>query len=62
MIVLLALLNDAAILSIAHDRGRSSDEPGVWNMQEILGIARALGLIDGSPASGFSTWVRVSSN
>jgi len=44
MIVLLALLNDGAILSIAYDRVRYSDEPEVWNMRLVLGIASALGV------------------
>jgi H+-transporting ATPase len=44
MIVLLALLNDGAILSIAYDRVRASNEPRAWNMQEVLGIATALGV------------------
>ena len=44
MIVLLALLNDGAILSIAYDRVRASDEPEAWNMPLTLGIATVLGL------------------
>jgi H+-transporting ATPase len=44
MIVLLALLNDGAILSIAYDRVRYSDKPEVWNMREVLGIASVLGI------------------
>jgi H+-transporting ATPase len=44
MIVLLALLNDGAILSIAYDRVHYSDEPEKWNMREVLGIATILGL------------------
>ena len=44
MIVLLALLNDGAILSIAYDRVRYSDQPEVWRMREILGVASVLGL------------------
>jgi H+-transporting ATPase len=44
MIVLLALLNDGAILSIAYDRARYSDKPEAWNMREVLGIATALGV------------------
>ena len=37
MIVLLALLNDGAILSIAYDRVRYSNQPEVWNMRIVLG-------------------------
>jgi H+-transporting ATPase len=44
MIVLLALLNDGAILSIAYDRVRYSDQPEAWNMRMVLGIATVLGV------------------
>jgi H+-transporting ATPase len=44
MIVLLALLNDGAILSIAYDRVRYSDEPEAWNMRVVVGIATILGI------------------
>ena len=44
MIVLLALLNDGAILSIAYDRVRYSEKPEAWNMRMVLGIATMLGL------------------
>ena len=44
MIVLLALLNDGAILSIAYDRVRYSDRPERWEMSRVLGVATALGL------------------
>ncbi len=44
MIVLLALLNDGAILSIAYDRVRYANEPERWNMRLVLGVASVLGL------------------
>jgi H+-transporting ATPase len=44
MIVLLALLNDGAILSIAYGRTHYSDEPERWNMPIVLGIATVLGI------------------
>ena len=44
MIVLLALLNDGAILSIAYDRVRYSDQPEAWKMRLVLGIASVLGV------------------
>ncbi|MEN6621117.1 MAG: plasma-membrane proton-efflux P-type ATPase [Smithella sp.] len=44
MIVLLALLNDGAILSIAYDNVRYSDRPEAWEMQKVLGIASVLGV------------------
>ena len=44
MIVLLALLNDGAILSIAYDRVHYSDRPEAWNMRVVLGLATVLGV------------------
>jgi H+-transporting ATPase len=44
MIVLLAVLNDGAILSIAYDNVRTSDTPEAWNMRFVLGIATVLGI------------------
>jgi H+-transporting ATPase len=45
MIVLLALLNDGAILSIAYDRARYSKQPEKWDMNIVLGIATVLGVM-----------------
>lgn len=45
MIVLLALLNDGAILSIAYDRAHYSKRPEKWDMPIVLGIATALGIM-----------------
>jgi H+-transporting ATPase len=44
MIVLLALLNDGAILSIAYDRVHYYNHPEAWNMPVVLGIATVLGI------------------
>jgi H+-transporting ATPase len=44
MIVLLAILNDGAILTIAYDRVRYADHPEAWNMPVVLGVATLLGL------------------
>jgi H+-transporting ATPase len=44
MIVLLALLNDGAILSIAYDRVHYWNKPEAWNMRLVLGIATVLGV------------------
>ncbi len=44
MIVLLALLNDGAILSIAYDRVRYSNEPEKWDMTRVLGVSSLLGV------------------
>ena len=44
MIVLLAILNDGAILSIAYDNVRHSERPEIWNMREVLGVATVLGI------------------
>ncbi len=38
MIVLLALLSDAAILSIAYDKVHYSNKPEAWNMPLVMGI------------------------
>jgi H+-transporting ATPase len=43
MVVLLAILNDGAILSIAYDNVHYSNQPESWNMRVVLGIATALG-------------------
>lgn len=45
MIVLLALLNDAPIMTIAYDNVIYSNEPEKWDLKVILGIATMLGLI-----------------
>ena len=45
MIVMLALLNDGAILSIAYDNVHYKDQPEAWNMRVVLGIATVLGII-----------------
>jgi H+-transporting ATPase len=45
MIVLLALLNDAPIMTIAYDNVLYSNKPEKWNMRLILIIATFLGLI-----------------
>jgi len=45
MIVLLALLNDGAILSIAFDRATFNNKPEKWNMTYVLGLASVLGVI-----------------
>jgi H+-transporting ATPase len=45
MIVMLALLNDGAILSIAYDTVHYKDKPEAWNMRMVLGVATVLGVI-----------------
>ena len=45
MIVMLALLNDGAILSIAYDNVHYKDKPEKWNMRLVLGISTVLGVI-----------------
>jgi H+-transporting ATPase len=51
MIVMLALLNDAAILSIAYDNVHYKNEPEAWNMRVVLGIATVLGVV--GPVASF---------
>jgi H+-transporting ATPase len=43
MIVLLALLNDMPIMTIAYDNVRYSSKPEKWNMRTLLGISTYLG-------------------
>ncbi len=45
MIVMIALLNDGAILSIAYDNVHYRDKPESWNMRLVLGISTVLGVI-----------------
>lgn len=52
MIVMLALLNDGAILSIAYDKVRYRNRPEAWNMRLVLGIATVLGLVGPIAAFG----------
>jgi H+-transporting ATPase len=51
MIVMLALLNDGAILSIAYDNVHYKDKPEAWNMRMVLGVATVLGVI--GPVAAF---------
>ena len=52
MIVMLALLNDGAILSIAYDNVIYRNQPEAWNMRVVLGIATVLGLVGPIAAFG----------
>jgi H+-transporting ATPase len=52
MIVMLALLNDGAILSIAYDNVRYKNEPESWNMRLVLGISTVLGVVGPIAAFG----------
>jgi H+-transporting ATPase len=45
MIVLLAVLNDGAILSIAYDRATAAGAPVRWEMRSVLLVATLLGLV-----------------
>jgi H+-transporting ATPase len=52
MIVMLALLNDGAILSIAYDNVRYKDAPEAWNMRMVLGVSTVLGIFGVASAFG----------
>jgi len=52
MIVLIAVLNDGAILSIAYDNVHYKDKPEAWNMRLVLGIATVLGIVGPIAAFG----------
>ncbi|OBK02621.1 plasma-membrane proton-efflux P-type ATPase [Mycolicibacterium conceptionense] len=45
MIVLLAVLNDGAILAIAYDRVRGAASPAAWDMRRVIALAGTLGLL-----------------
>jgi H+-transporting ATPase len=45
MVVMLALLNDGAILSIAYDKVRYRNKPEAWNMRQVLGVSTVLGVV-----------------
>jgi H+-transporting ATPase len=45
MIVLLAILNDLPIITIAYDNVKYSPYPERWNMRVIIGIASLLGIL-----------------
>ena len=45
MIVMIALLNDGAILSIAYDNVHYKNKPEAWNMRLVLAISTVLGVI-----------------
>ncbi len=52
MIVMLALLNDGAILSIAYDNVLYRNQPEAWDMRTVLTIATVLGLVGPIAAFG----------
>jgi H+-transporting ATPase len=52
MIVMLALLNDGSILSIAYDKVHYKDQPETWNMRLVLGMAAVLGIVGPIAAFG----------
>ena len=45
MIVIIAVLNDGAILSIAYDNVHYKDKPEAWDMPTVLSISTVLGVI-----------------
>jgi H+-transporting ATPase len=55
MIVMLALLNDGAILSIAYDNVHYRDAPEAWNMRLVLTVATVLGVLGVVSAFGLFT-------
>ncbi len=60
MIVMIMLLNDGAILSIAYDNVRYRNQPETWNMRLVLGISTVLGVVGVVAAFGlFFLAVRV---
>ena len=52
MIVIIAVLNDGAILSIAYDNVIYKDQPEAWDMRLVLGISTVLGVVGIAAAFG----------
>jgi len=52
MIVVLALLNDGSILSIAYDKVHYKNQPEAWNMRLVIGMATVLGVVGPIAAFG----------
>ena len=52
MIVILALLNDGSILSIAYDNVHYKNQPEAWNMRLVIGMATVLGVVGPIAAFG----------
>jgi len=59
MIVMLALLNDGAILSIAYDNVLYRNQPEAWDMRVVLSVATVLASSGSSPRSGCLSGERV---
>ena len=51
MIVVLALLTDGSILSIAYDKVHYKKQPEAWNMRLVIGMATVLGVV--GPVAAF---------
>ena len=58
MIVVLALLNDGAILSIAYDNVHYKHQPEAWNMRLVIGMASVLGVVGPIAAFGLFALAR----
>ncbi len=58
MIVLLALLNDGAILSIAYDNATGSSSPKGWDMQKVLSVAITVGVMGVIASFALMAYVR----
>jgi H+-transporting ATPase len=52
MIVVLALLNDGSILSIAYDNVHYKEKPEAWDMRLVIGMATVLGVVGPIAAFG----------
>ena len=57
--IMIVLLNDGAILSIAYDNVRPSAKPEAWNMHRVLGISTMLGISGVSKDAGVSSSLSV---
>ena len=56
MVILLAILNDIPILTIAYDNVQESKKPARWNIRGIAAVATAIG-ITGLVSSFLALWI-----
>lgn len=60
MIILLALLNDIPVMSIAYDNAQISERPIRWHLRETIFISTVLGIAGLISSFGLFYWLNVS--
>ena len=59
MIILLALLNDIPVMSIAYDNAPVNDKPTRWRLSETLLVSVALGIMGVISSFGLLYWLHI---